>query len=356
MRHFLLSSLFVIASSGALAQTNVTQYKPGVTPEGVTYFLPSTSLRVVLQIEKTSYNPGDFCKYSEKYLSLSGTEYEPYSSFKIISARLYTVGVPDKNKSYTIKFDPKSSASNVKLSEEGILLAINADVAAHSDIKPFVSARKPEIVNPRKFLSEEILAAGSSAKMAELIAQDIYDIRESRDLLNKGQADYMPKDGEQLKIMLTNLNIKENALSQLFSGTIVKDTTESVISINLDKTVSHQVLFRFSKKIGLTEADDLAGAPYYINVEDKHTVPPVDTEAAKKLKKPEGGVYVNVPGKVKIAITSDNNSIASGEFSAAQFGNTEVLSDKLFNKKYTTHVTLDPTTGGVLKFDAEQPK
>ena len=98
MRHCLLSSLFVIASSGALAQTNVTQYKPGVTPQGVTYFLPSTSLRVVLQIEKTTYKPGDFCKYSEKYLSLSGTEYEPYSSFKIVSARLYTVGVPDKNK------------------------------------------------------------------------------------------------------------------------------------------------------------------------------------------------------------------------------------------------------------------
>ena len=356
MRHFLLSSLFIIASSGALAQTNVTQYKPGVTPEGVTYFLPRTSLRVVLQIEKTTYKPGDFCKYSERYLSMNGTEYEPYSLFKIISARLYTVGVPDKKKCYTIKFDVKSSASNVKLNEEGILLAINADAAVHSEIKPFISARKPEPINSRKYLTEEILTAGSSAKMAELIAQEIYDVRESRDLLNKGQADYMPKDGEQLKIMLNNLNSKENALSQLFTGTIVKDTAESTISIDLDKTVSHQVLFRFSKKIGLTDTDDLAGAPYYINVEDQHTVPPVDTEAAKKSKKPEEGVYVNVPGRLNISIVSDNNSITSGEFSAAQFGNTEILSDKLFNKKYTTHVTLDPTTGGLLKFDAEQPK
>ena len=77
------------------------------------------------------------------------------------------------------------------------------------------------------------------------------------------------------------------------------------MSIDLDKTVSRQVLFRFSKKIGLTDADDVAGAPYYISVEDLHTVPQVDAEAAKKLKKPEGGVYVNVPGKVKIAITSE---------------------------------------------------
>jgi hypothetical protein len=356
MRHFILSSLFIIASSGALAQTNVSQYKPGVTPEGVTYFLPRTSLRVVLQIEKTTYKPGDFCKYSERYFSLNGTEYEPYSSFKIISARLYTIGVPDKKKCYTIKFDAKSSASNIKLNEDGILLSINADAIVRPDIKSFTSAHKPEPLNPRKYLTEEILTAGSSAKMAELIAQEIYDIRENRDLLNKGQADYMPKDGEQLKIMLNNLNTKENALTQLFTGTIVKDTTENVISIDLDRTVSHQVLFRFSKKIGLTDADDVAGLPYYINVEDQHSVPPVDVEAAKKLKKPEKGVYVNVPGKVNITITSDNQAITSGVFSAAQFGNTEVLSDKLFNKKYTTHVTLDPTTGGLLKFDAEQPK
>ena len=64
-------------------------------------------------------------------------------------------------------------------------------------------------------MNEDILSAGSSAKMAELCALEIYDIRDSKSLLNKGQADFMPKDGEQLRIMLANLETQENALMQL---------------------------------------------------------------------------------------------------------------------------------------------
>ena len=39
--------------------------------------------------------------------------------------------------------------------------------------------------------------SGSTAKMAELVAKEIYNI-------NRGQADYMPKDGAALKLMLDN--------------------------------------------------------------------------------------------------------------------------------------------------------
>ena len=41
---------------------------------------------------------------------------------------------------------------------------------------------------------------------------------------------------------------------------------------------------------------------------------------------------------------------------AGQFGNVELLSGALFNKKYTTHLRLHPLSGAVEKLDAEQPK
>lgn len=47
-------------------------------------------------------------------------------------------------------------------------------------------------------MTEEILIAGSTAKMAELVAKEIYNIRESKNSLTRGQADYMPKDGAAL--------------------------------------------------------------------------------------------------------------------------------------------------------------
>ncbi len=74
-----------------------------------------------------------------------------------------------------------------------MLLAINAEPKTIESIKDFKAA--PD------FMNADILSAGSKAKMAELIAQDIYDIRESRNQLSRGEADFMPKDGEQLKII-----------------------------------------------------------------------------------------------------------------------------------------------------------
>ena len=93
-------------------------------------------------------------------------------------------------------------------------------------------------------MSEEILAAGSTAKMAELTAQDIYEIRESRNMLVRGQADNMPKDGEQLRLMLNQLDKQDQALTSLFTGTHSKDTTEYTFTIVPDQEIKRDVLFR----------------------------------------------------------------------------------------------------------------
>lgn len=58
----------------------------------------------------------------------------------------------------------------------------------------------------------------------------------------RGEADFMPKDGEQLKIMLANLSKQENALMQVFEGTTVKDTIEKVINFIPEKEVNKQNL------------------------------------------------------------------------------------------------------------------
>ena len=203
-------------------------------------------------------------------------------------------------------------------------------------------------------MTREILTAGSTAKMAELTAQEIYEIRESRNLLVRGQADNMPKDGEQLRLMLTQLEQQDRALTGLFAGSTVKDTVENVITIVPQKETERQLLFRFSKKLGLVDEDDLAGEPYYIRIANLHTVPM--PEANEKKKKLENGVYVNVPGKMKVTVFDAVEPLVSNEFPAAQFGNVELLSGALFNKRYATHLWLSPVTGAVERLDAEQPK
>lgn len=351
-----LFAIMLIMSCGALAQTQVERYRPGVTPEGAVYYLPRTALRITVQVEKSVYTPGDFCKYAERYLSLNNIEGEQATRYKVNSIRISSFGVPDTSKCFSVKYNVKTSASNIQLSDDGILLAINDNAEKIASEKPFVSGRKPTLLNPRDYMTEDILAAGSTAKMAELTAHEIYDIRDSKNQLTRGQADNMPKDGEQLRIMLHNLDMQEAALTQLFTGTTIKDTTESAITFIPSKETSREVLFRLSNLIGMTDADDLSGAPYYISIEDQHSLPPVDnSEAAKKAKKAEG-MTVNVPGKISVKVFNNDKTFASSEFSAAQFGRCDILGSKLFDKKSTTHVLLNPATGAVEKLQAEEPK
>ena len=357
MKRLLLGFAFIICHlSAVLAQTATSAYMPGVTPEGAVYLLPKTGIKVTVQVEKTTYTPGELCKYAERYLRIKDASPTPSVSYRITNIRQEAYAVADTSKRYAIEFNSKTVATNVRLSDDGILLAINAEPNQLPVTKPFVAAPRPVSVNPRQYMNEETLAAGSTAKMAELIAQDIHEIRESRNLLVRGQADNMPKDGEQLRLMLNQLDKQDMAMTSLFTGTTIKDTTEYTMTIIPDKVSDRKVLFRFSQKLGLLESDDLAGVPYYFMAEDLKTVPPIEIIDAKKKNKQAQGVYVNIPGKLRSTISHSQGIVDTAEFPAGQFGNVELLSGALFNKRYTTRLWLHPLSGAVEKIDVEQNK
>ena len=357
-----LFSTFIIAlllgTTSSLAQTAISEYKPGVTSEGAVYYLPKTAIRITLQVEKTIYTPGEFCKYSEKYLRIKDVPSNPSTKFRLISVHQEPFAIADTSKCYAVKYDARTSACNVRLSDDGILLAINQDIKQQAPVKVVNELKtKPITKSPKSYLSEEILSAGSTSKMAELTAQEIYEIRESRSMLAKGQADFMPKDGQQLKLMLQELNEQDQALTSLFTGVTVSDTTAQTITYVVNNPVKRDVLFRFSSDFGLVDSDDLSGTPYYIYIEDLKTVAEPVPADPKKVAKPQlSGIYVNIPGKMRSTIFNAKDQIAANEFPAPQFGNVELLSGALFNKRYTSRLILNPLTGAVEKLEAEQPK
>lgn len=360
MKTFFVAGLLAV-SCVAVAQTEISEYKPGVTAEGVVYFLPKTALRIAVQVEKSTYTPGDFCKYAERYLRMNDVEQEATVTYKVTNIGLTSFGVADEKKAYAVKFNPKSVAANVKLSDDGTLLAINTDAKSPKEPVEFTPAPKIVPENPRKYMDEDILASGSVAKMAEMTAQEIYEIRDSKNQLNRGEADFMPKDGEQLKIMLGNLDKQERMLTQMFTGSTVKDTTEYVFVVVPDGEVNKQIVFRLSQKLGLVDKDDLSGTPYYLSIEDLHSLPVtpsvvVDENKKKKASTTETGIYVNIPGKIRATISKGNKCIGSFELYAGQYGKVELLSGDLFNKRSTTHLSINPVTGSVDKLEAEMPK
>lgn len=337
-----------IFCTGLFAQTEVTAYRPGVTAEGITYFLPKTSFHVTITAQRVVSHPGEYCQYAERYLRLKNVPQQETETWTIAKIDVESFGVADKSQAYSIKLKSKTSAPLVRLAADGRLLAVNTDNAPSEPrlSSPYVQRDTTHYLNPADFKTEEILAAGSMSKMAELTANEIYDIRENRSLLTKGQADFMPKDGEQLRLMLSKLDVQEEALLQLFKGTTTKETHVFTLDFTPTGVADKELLFRFSKYLGMVDKDDLAGEPFYVTIKDLHTLPNEET-VDTKAKKPVEDLRYIVPGKGNVTISNMQRVFYTGSFPMSQFGRVEHLGAELFNKKMSTHVYLSPETGGI---------
>ena len=330
------------------AQTKVAAFQPGQKADGVTYCLPRTVIRTQLQAIKTVYTPGQFARYAERYLSMQNVSTQAETRYQIQKATLTTAGVPDTTKIYTVKLKDKTLAPIMQLTETGIVQAINSSENYTKDPQqtdsPIATHHQ---LNPRQYFTEEILAATSSARMAELVAQEIYDIRESKNEIMRGQVETMPKDGASLKIVLDQLNQQEEALTQCFVGHV--DTTYLTHTYEFDPQgdADQALLFRFSRKLGFVDVDDFAGEPYYLSVKDQHTAPQRDEKEAGKLKI-EGVVY-NIPSTAQVTLSDGKRNIVTQKMPIAQFGTIEQLAPALFNKNTTTQVFFDTATGALLQ-------
>jgi len=358
--------LFLILFSSfrptTFAQTEVTEYQPGVTTEGVTYFLPQTGLHIVMRATKKTILPGEFCQYAERYLRLTDVPQQAYDVWTLHEITVEPYGEANVGQAYSIKLKPKTTAPFATLAADGRLLAINCDTVSESPRKltaPSSRVIKGPEEDARKFKTEAILAAGSKMKMAELAANEIYDIRESRSLLSKGQADFMPQDGEQLRLMLANLDKQEAGLLRLFTGTNTEE--EHILSFNYmpQKAGENLLLCRFSKFLGLVDADNLAGEPVRITFVP-HITPqaevPATAPAPKTASKEEPffDVRYALPAKTEVTISYKDREMSRFTIPIAQFGRVERLGTELFNKKTPTHITFSPLTGGILKITSDE--
>ena len=353
----LFISILTAFSLSVNAQTEVTPYQPGVTENGITYFLPATCLHLTVTAKRVTHSPGKFSKYAERYLRLEGATMYPYETWEITGMQITPFGVADASQAYSVKLKSKTSAPLVGLAPDGRLLSINAEAPELPKLGgASVSESTTTKVTAEDFMSEEILLAGSVAKMAELVADEIFDKRESRALLSKGQADFMPKDGEQLKLMLQTLDKEEFGLLQLFKGYTTTEYHTFTFDYQPKGEVDRDLLFRFSKHLGFVDADDLAGEPVYISVRDLKSLPPVAEVTDKKKKKEVEDVRYIVPGRAEVKLLWGENQSSVLDLPMAQFGRLEHLGGDLFNKQSSTRVMFSPENGGITKIDLKQPE
>ena len=158
----------ILIATSAYAQTDVSTGIMRGKDYGVTYLLPKTEIEIVVQATKHTYMPGEFCKYADRYLRMNNVSADPNIYWTIDKVQTHVAGVPDKDNVYFVKLKDKTVAPLMELTEDGIVRSINIPLNSHTIPATKITAAAQEIIDPRKFLTEEILMASSRAKICLL--------------------------------------------------------------------------------------------------------------------------------------------------------------------------------------------
>lgn len=320
---------------------------------GITYSLPATALQFTVQAQVTKTVAGKYAMYAEKFLGLHDVALNDQTLCEISNIRMEGVPQADSDRTYHISFSEKGALPTFYLTADRCLWSINQQPELPEPVAPeLTDPGKSLRYRPTDVLTGDILKAGSKAKQAELIAQEILSIRESRSELIRGEADNVPNDGQQLQLMLDNLTAQEEALLSFFVGTTTVTQQQRVFTVMTSDATERQLVFRFSRELGFVDTDDYAGAPYYVSVsvvEDNRMPASLDPKAQKKADK---GIAYCVPGKARITLFNAQGTLAHGDLPMAQFGHVEYLPQAQFtDKKKPCSALFIPATGEIRLFE-----
>lgn len=320
---------------------------------GLTYSLPTTVMQLTAKARCTKTVAGPYAMYAEKFLGITDAPQSNRTEYEITHLRMEAIPQANSQTTYHISFSEKGALPTFYLTDDRCLLAINqAPVLPKPEVEDLVDPGQQLRYKPTDVLTPEILKAGSKSRQAQLIAQEIFSIRESRSELVRGESDNLPHDGKQLQLMLDNLAAQEEALLSYFVGTTTVTEQKRVFSFAPTDVVTDHVVIRFSRDLGFVEADDLAGSPLYVSLSllEDNRMPEMDEKARKRLEK---GIAFCIPGKAHIRVYDSQTTLAQGDMYLSQFGHVEQLPQAQFtDKKKPCSAVFDPATGSIKVFDS----
>lgn len=351
-RYYTLLFIVCCFISGLSAQRTTRVNAIKANDYGVVYSLPKTSFEITMLVKKTTYQRGDFYQYAQRYLGIENPVTEDRTVFELVDVSVINKGIPDKQNSFMVEFRSNTLQPYVYLREDGVLASVNSEPEDVTVPEMEIPASQSASVNPRRFLSQETLMAGSTAKQAELVSRQIFDLRRSRNDILIGEAETMPPDGNAYKVVMDEINMQEKALTELFAGSESTEYfTHTFTVIPESGDIDRRIVARFSEKLGPVDADNLAGEPVYLTLKNK--TPQVELQLSERdlerlEKKLTEGLVYNIPGKADLSIEFRNQTIKNMEVDVVQYGSQDVLVKKMFdNMKQPIKVIFYPELGAV---------
>lgn len=318
---------------------------------GLVYFLPTTVLNVEVTAEIRTMKRGPYYQYARKFLGTDDVIKNDASAARITSLKVVPTGVADTEASYLMQLKP-GALTYLCVADDGMLLAINKRLDSSQTIRKDgadqnaqESARSGK--EYLKYVNEDFIASQSSFKQAEMLAESLMEIRESKLELTRGTAETMPVDGRQMELMLKALDEQERSIAEAFTGVETKTVVSRTFSYTPDEE-GRFTLLRMSDFAGFVDPDDLSGAPVYIEISDI-IAPDIPVDAKGEEKKiPKDAVIYTLPGSAMVTITFDGQILFKDRIEMAQMGMNFGLAPALFtDKKQPSWATFNPVTGAV---------
>jgi uncharacterized membrane protein YjjB (DUF3815 family) len=224
-KSLIIASLALCASLGAMAQTTQKLTATKASEYGIIYSLPTTVIDVTIETEKVVEKPGEFYRYAKKYFNTNNAIDNESQSVRLKSITLTPRGVANSQQRYLMQFKSGSTPCLI-INDENIPLAINTDEIPElvQPNLPKAQATLPSALETKaaqQVISKEMAQSQSSAKRAEIAANQLFELRQTRQDILNGEAEQMPADGEAMQITLNNIQAQEDALIAMFIGAII---------------------------------------------------------------------------------------------------------------------------------------
>lgn len=354
MKNFIIISILGVLScfgSGLYAQQTKILTADKHNEYGLVYSLPVTALEITVVAERETLIAGPYAKYSKKYLGAANPISESGEKWTIKQVKVRPYGAVDPESRYLMQLKP-GSTTFIEVASDGMLLSINkelSEIKENLSITPDAPAVHPDGSEYLKYVDEDFIASQSTAKQAEMLAENLMEVRDSYLSLTRGTAETMPVDGKQLELMLASLKEQQEALTAAFTGSSYKETEIRTYTYVPEEDTT-ETLFRFSDFKGFCAATDYAGAPVSIRINvtaEGHL--PVDA-AGKEKEIPKDAVRYCIPGEAQVTLSFDGKTLYNKEMEFAQFGCEFGLAPALFtDKKQPSYATFNPVTGGLIE-------
>lgn len=350
---FITLTLVLLPIADLNAQTEVRRYYANDDNNyGIVYDLPKTLLEVSLTIEESKYTPGYLVDYAPLYLGREASK-NATTDYKILSASVRDVGIPDTTKRFLVIFDKNTVAPFVSLTDFGIIANINGrdSICSNEKIKdtytPWTKLDKELPAMPQTYQ-----LATTKAKQASIVAEYLSHIKQSIMDIVTGDVEQMPKDGESMKIVMNRLNLEEARAKRLFLGdTIYREQNVRVYIEPTADDINNRTVVRFSPIYGIVSDIDLSGEPIKLDVKVLDKAPEMTKEQERRFRRKLDGIAYNIPARADVTLRYGDSILCNTTLPITQGGSMQILGEEMFNvkNKKPIEVYFDINSGAIAK-------